>query len=110
MPYKDKEKQLASQRRHYRNHKEIYILKNQKLRKQLKEKINNIKSKTPCTDCGILYPFYVTDFDHINTNKKANISTLVNNMSPRLVEIELTKCELVCSNCHRERTYKRQHY
>lgn len=60
-------------------------------------------------DCGIIYPPYVMDFDHKEGQKKLNsVARLVHNgwSKKRLLE-EMVKCDLVCANCHRVRTYKR---
>ncbi len=65
------------------------------------------KSK-PCTDCKKCYPHYVMDFDHIGT-KNCNVSSLKYGSLERL-KAEISLCELVCSNCHRERTAKRAGY
>lgn len=47
------------------------------------------------------------DFDHLG-DKKTNIARLVNSeASIKTIKIELSKCELVCSNCHRLRTWQR---
>jgi hypothetical protein len=63
----------------------------------------------PCTDCGIKYHPCAMDFDHLDATKKVgNISSLSKwrNKTSELLE-EISKCELVCSNCHRMRTYNR---
>lgn len=60
----------------------------------------------PCTDCGENYPSYIMDFDHLDGNTKyQNVSALINSKGKLLEEIK--KCEIVCSNCHRERTFNR---
>ena len=59
----------------------------------------------PCTDCGVCYPPYVMDFDHLR-DKRRLISRL-RGVSTKLLLSEVAKCELVCSNCHRIRTFKR---
>ena len=61
----------------------------------------------PCTDCGVPYPYYVMDWDHIK-DKKFNVSRMGSLGSEKLILEEIAKCELVCSNCHRERTHKRK--
>jgi hypothetical protein len=62
-----------------------------------------LKSTTPCLDCGGSFKPCQMDFDHTGaTLKKANIAQLVGGRSDVLVE-ELSKCHLVCANCHRVR-------
>lgn len=60
----------------------------------------------PCMDCGQRFPPYVMDFDHVG-EKRGNIAKMAT--SPRkAVLAEIAKCEVVCSNCHRIRTYNRR--
>lgn len=59
----------------------------------------------PCTDCGETDPV-VLEFDHLR-DKEANVSALIHRPW-RTVEEEIEKCEVVCANCHRRRTYQRQ--
>ena len=78
-------------------------------RKNLAAFLENIKSK-PCTDCGKKYPPWIMDFDHLpGSTKTSNVSTLVLACKPIDVILqEIAKCELVCSNCHRQRTHRRK--
>ena len=49
------------------------------------------------------------DFDHINDDKKFNISEYRRHTSGfNKVKEEISKCEIVCANCHRIRTAKRK--
>jgi hypothetical protein len=70
-------------------------------------KLKKYKESLPCADCGIYYPSYVTDFDHIFNDKSADVSNMMTYGWQRIFK-EIKKCELVCANCHRERTYKRK--
>ena len=62
----------------------------------------------PCMDCGIKYPYYVMDFDHRDPkHKKFNIAEGAdNNVSWQTLKDEISKCDIVCSNCHRIRTFR----
>lgn len=60
----------------------------------------------PCADCGVRYPRHVMDLDHVRGIKVRAISSMMNYTHDRF-DTELDKCEVVCSNCHRERTYSR---
>jgi hypothetical protein len=64
----------------------------------------------PCADCGIQYPYYVMDLDHRpGSGKLANMTRLVNRgRSKEVLEAEIAKCDVVCANCHRMRTYQRK--
>ena len=60
----------------------------------------------PCADCGVRYPSYVMDFDHVWGTKVEKVSDMALGSTEKLQE-EISKCEVVCANCHRERTYQR---
>lgn len=59
----------------------------------------------PCMDCGISYPYYVMDFDHRNPLEKSGNLARMGASSIEEIIAEIAKCDLVCANCHRERTY-----
>ena len=74
---------------------------------QALDEVRRIKEATPCKDCGRIYPHYIMDFDHRDPSTKvAGISRLVQR-SWKQVSEEIAKCDVLCSNCHRTRTYKR---
>ncbi len=80
-----------------------------KKRQELKEVVNSIKS-VACKDCNKTYPSYVMHFDHLDaTTKKDNIATMIHGVkSLDSILQEIAKCEVVCANCHAERTYRRR--
>jgi|SRR3989344_3040148 len=106
MPWKDIRKQRAAIRRHYYANRQAYIDKAAKRKREVRKWVNDIKESAPCLDCKKSYPYYVMDFDHIG-KKEVSINRLMEDCSYKKLEIEIAKCEIVCSNCHRERTYKR---
>jgi hypothetical protein len=71
---------------------------------------SNTLKTGPCTDCGIEYPPYVMDWDHMpGETKFKGVSSMVSCLySKERVLSEISKCELVCSNCHRIRTHSRR--
>lgn len=74
-------------------------------REKVRKVLIQIKSQ-PCTDCKIIYPYYVMDFDHIDDNKEFGIAEMRFSSLENIMK-EIKKCELVCSNCHRIRTFQR---
>lgn len=59
-------------------------------------------------DCGIRYPTYVMDYDHVRGVKRNTIARVVTNAtSLAVLQEEIAKCDVVCSNCHRIRTHGR---
>lgn len=94
-------------RQHYKKNPNTYLISNNKIKINIKQFINKIKS-VPCMDCKIIYPPYVMDFDHREDEKKLFIISKGHiNGNLKMVEKEISKCDVVCSNCHRERTYQR---
>lgn len=72
-----------------------------------KEFINSVKD-VPCKDCGKKYPPICMDFDHTNGEKRLAVSALLaKGMPMEKILNEIKKCEPICSNCHRIRTWKR---
>lgn len=70
--------------------------------------VRKLKEDTPCLDCGVRYPYYCMDFDHVNGKKVTHISDMIRNAAARWkIFSEITKCEIVCANCHRERSHRR---
>jgi hypothetical protein len=67
--------------------------------------IRQIK-RQECSDCGIKYPAYVMDFDHVRGEKKFNLSKSHSRSWKDIFE-ESKKCDIVCANCHRIRTHLR---
>lgn len=74
----------------------------------LSKEIKQLKESTPCADCGNNYPYYVMDFDHVRGEKTGNISHMVQSGVTKKIKEEISKCEIVCANCHRERTHLRR--
>lgn len=69
--------------------------------------IESLKTGKPCLDCGEYFHFSIMEFDHRpGTIKKRNISKM-NGYSKTNIDSEAAKCDLVCSNCHHIRTWKR---
>lgn len=80
-----------------------------KYRKIRRDFTSKIKESSPCTDCRQFYPFYVMEFDHLDRNTKSgNISKLIRSHNIEKLQQEIDKCEVVCTNCHRERTFFQQ--
>lgn len=62
-----------------------------------------------CFDCGRSFEWFVVEFDHRDASKKqGNVPQLAGRVSLRRLLEELEKCDIVCSNCHRVRTYARR--
>lgn len=59
----------------------------------------------PCMDCGGVFPVVCMDFDHRpGTEKKFSIGGS-GPWSESAMREEIAKCDVVCANCHRVRTF-----
>ncbi len=110
MPFKDKVKQRESARKHYARNSEAIqkrtVKNNRLIRLRNKAYIDSVKGTNPCADCGVSYPPYVMQFDHIVDGKRGNVADMARSgFSIENIQLEIDKCELVCSNCHAERTH-----
>ena len=67
--------------------------------------IDILKAK-PCLDCGVKYPSCVMEFDHVRGTKSATVGRMMSrDQGLKAIMAEIAKCDLVCANCHRIRTY-----
>jgi hypothetical protein len=89
----------------YEKNKDYYLKRNRRRKLEVHTWIRQYKETIPCKDCGKIYPHYVMDFDHLR-DKTGTVSHMQTTL-PR-IKREIEKCELVCSNCHRIRTYNRR--
>lgn len=83
-----------------RREKHSYIAKNRAIIRAAKDK--------PCMDCGVAYPYYVMQFDHVVGDKKFNIGLIGPTSKRSTLLEEIAKCQVVCANCHAMRTHARK--
>lgn len=107
---RDIEKHKVAKRAWYMRNKEISDWRNKTGSKRMREKnqayIIEAKNK-PCMDCGMSHPSYVMDFDHRDRKEKfRDISDLVFSYGFKRLMAEIMKCDVICANCHRERTHR----
>jgi hypothetical protein len=93
-------------RSHYKRNKQSYLDRNTRAYQRHRELIRQMKSR-PCADCGIQYPYYIMDFDHRDGEEKLFELNSVARMTTLGIAREIQKCDVVCANCHRERTHQR---
>ena len=87
----------------------LTLARNRRCRLKLKSLLALIKEK-PCAVCGKKYPHWILEFDHRKEEQKINnVSTLANrlNSNVKIILDEVKKCDVLCANCHRDRTAKR---
>ncbi len=94
---------------YYLNHDRqlsLALIRKRKGRLIRRQFVNKFKNR-PCADCGRRYPSYVMDFDHRKgENKMGDIGHMFGNWSFEQIRKEIEKCDIVCANCHRIRTFK----
>lgn len=75
---------------------------------ELEQWHRKLKTETPCADCSGQFHHAAMHWDHLPGQlKRLEVSTLVHRGARRAAIHEMTKCELVCANCHAVRTYER---
>lgn len=90
---------------HYQNNKDYYVKKARHHTSKIEQWVREFKQK-PCADCGKEYPYYVMQFDHLSD--KEFVLAKARLFSKEKILEEIHKCEVVCANCHAERTHKRR--
>ena len=94
-------------RSHYKRRKRLYLDRN--LRAYAERRAIVVKAKSrPCADCGVQYPYYVMDLDHREGVEKKFSLHSVQYATKAAILREIEKCDVVCANCHRERTQRRR--
>ncbi len=91
MPYKYKEDLYRAQMRH---------------RIKIRAELFTYLSTKSCIDCGENNPI-VLEFDHTDSDLKfKSISKMLSgHYSWKSVQEEIKKCQILCANCHRLKTY-----
>lgn len=105
----------VKQRKRYHSNEKIRIKRIKNNVKNHQDKIrshvdlvNSFKDR-PCTDCKIKFKPWQMDLDHIRGEKIESVSNMVQQAFPlEILKAELIKCEVVCANCHRDRTHNRK--
>lgn len=73
-----------------------------------KRKIWEIKEESGCVDCKEKYPHYMLEFDHLPEFEKLDSPTqIMHKYSWERAMEEISKCDIVCANCHKIRTWQR---
>jgi hypothetical protein len=98
----------AEYRKHYnQEQRKTYLQSKQKYNQKRMEVYNRLKC-APCTDCGKQYNPWIMQFDHRDpSNKSFQVSRMATALSKRVLD-EIKKCDLVCANCHADRTHLRR--
>lgn len=75
-------------------------------RKTLKKWFREYKSTLSCNRCGFKHPAAL-DFHHKDpSTKKFTIGAELSSFSKEILLEEISKCEVICANCHRIHHYE----
>jgi len=98
--------QKEYRKKHYNENRQKYIDKSSKRTKEFRIWWKIYKSNLKCEICGENHPATL-DFHHIEQeNKESEISGLISNANKKRLFEEISKCIIICSNCHRKIHYK----
>ncbi|CAN5491958.1 hypothetical protein BH23ACT9_BH23ACT9_25270 [soil metagenome] len=100
----------AYQRRWYAANAEAHRARareRRRARREVNAEIIAAAKAVPCTDCGQRYETEQMDFDHVRGTKRFDIGAMRAIASRRTLLDEIAKCDVVCANCHRMRTFGR---
>lgn len=91
------------ERRKYEANKEPYKARYRNRWTEIRIWITKLKSNLCCSQCGENHTA-VLDFHHKDENEKEyNISSMIHrHCSIELIKKEISKCIVLCSNCHRK--------
>lgn len=92
-------------RNHYLANKNQYLSGNKRRLRKVQDCVVEYLRNHPCVDCGERH-LAVLDFDHIKGTKEFNVSDMVKaGYCWARVLLEVDKCQVRCSNCHRKKTF-----
>lgn len=70
------------------------------------------KHSHPCVDCTerlgkpVFWNYWQMQFDHV-AGKRHNLGTEGKKLDEETLRREMARCDVVCCNCHADRTYQR---
>lgn len=72
------------------------------------DELQAFKQRNGCSDCKVMYPHYILEFDHRPEFKKIdNVYRVYKKFGKDKAWQEVAKCDVLCANCHKSRTFER---
>jgi hypothetical protein len=101
---KQTEKQKEWKQNHYLENKDLYSSKQSLRRQQIKEYIES--QKTLCCVCNE-NDVACLDFHHLDGDEKYDklSNAIKDKWGKEKIDLEISKCVVLCSNCHRKLHY-----
>jgi len=103
--YNCKECQREYSKIHYKNHSKLYKSRAVSRHSKKREEFHQYKTNLKCSVCRE-NRWWLLDFHHINPEEKEYNMSRITDLSEAKVKEELSKCIVLCSNCHRDLHYK----
>lgn len=100
---KNKKKCQKQMRKRYRRRIKRYKEIRQAIRQRNIDIIQQFKHE-PCMDCHKRFDPFIMHFDHRNPDTKFRTVSQMTSYSVQKLLTEISKCDLVCANCHGLRT------
>lgn len=92
---------------YYNNNKEKHLIYTRKAKKdrivEAKQYILSLLAINPCTICKESDPV-VLEFDHLSNKKKTIAEMVGEGYRLQSIKDEISKCQVLCANCHRRKT------
>jgi len=77
-------------------------------RRKITKTIQKIKTDSGCVDCGGKFDHFILEFDHLPQYEKSGSPTEIGSkLGIKAALEEIKKCDIICANCHKARTWKR---
>lgn len=110
--YRDSDKGREINQRYYQTAKYRRGMERRRAEKRLRfRQLIDLLKSVPCMDCGGTFDPVCMDFDHRPGEVKVFGIGSKGTMKPeRVVRAEAAKCDVVCANCHRLRTYRQRNH
>jgi|TARA_B100000902_G_scaffold175349_1_gene169080 hypothetical protein len=107
-----------TKRKRSQQYKEYDAARKRKSYHKGQEIIRRFKIIKGCSNCGYKEHQAALEFNHIDrTTKKCTIGRIVHKAvlkndtkGKALLKLELSKCEILCSNCHSIKTFEGKHW
>jgi len=79
---------------------------NSEKNKKRREKINRLKQRYGCIDCGYNKNPVALHFDHVDPTKKSYAISQITSSNLKTIFKEIRKCVIRCANCHAVKTHE----
>ncbi len=112
MPFVTLAEKQKYQRDHYAKNRTRYSERKKASRSIIYQKLKQLvldAKKDGCVECKNEFRPWVLQFDHVKGKKLHNIADMIGQyLSEETILVEIAKCEVVCANCHADRTHRRR--